>query len=111
MDLRTFQWTWKLVPRSADEAQAIEEILNKIKRLILPKRGSGGITLDYPHMMKPKIQGEQIGNMFGEFRYSMVKGFNVNFSGEGASAFFRDGRPVSIQMGIEFQEVDIALGE
>lgn len=106
MDLRSFQWNWKLVPRNSGEAETIEGILKKIKNHVLPK--AEGITLSYPDMLWPKIGGE-IANAYGEFRICMVQNLTINFSAEGASAFFRDGRPVAIQLGLEFKEVDLAV--
>lgn len=104
MDLRTFQWTWKLIPRNKGEAESIAAIIKKFKENAIPK--TQGIALKYPSLMQPKLKGK-LAETFGEFRLAMISGLSINFAAEGTSAFFRDGRPVSVVLSIEFQEVDI----
>ena len=112
MELRQFQWSWKFVPRSQEEAIALEQALNMMKKFILPSKGANGDNtfLQYPYMVQPQIKGDYP-NIYGKFKKSLVSGFTINFMGEGASAFFVDGSPVSVICSMNFQEVENYLSE
>ena len=106
VDLRSFNWTWRLVPRSEEEASIIREILQKLRNSILPKKENN--MLKYPDLMQPVIKGPVD---LGKFKKCLVKNMAINYSAEGASAFFRDGHPVAIQLALEFQEVEILTAD
>jgi hypothetical protein len=105
MDLRTFQWTWKFVPRSQREAEVLQKILKELKIKILPRKEESGSFLQYPHLIEPQVQGKNT-DMYGIFKKAFVRQFSINYTGEGSSAFFVDGNPVSIICSMEFQEVE-----
>lgn len=108
VDLRQFQWNWKLVPRSKSEADKIKAIIMGIRKAVIPKAASNSTFLDYPNLIKPVVNtAAGIDNeIYGNFRKSMVNQFTVNFSGEGTSAYFVDGSPVAINLGLNFMEVE-----
>ena len=106
VDLREFTWTWKFVPRSADEATLLQAALANIRKLILPE-ASGGF-LNYPHLLKPAVKSDGADMLiYGKFKKSAVKQFLINYTAEGTSAFFHDGNPVAINCQMTFQEVEI----
>ena len=102
LELRQFTWTWKLVPRSADEAASLKQIIMEIKRLVLPEKD--GSFLKYPHLLKPKVLPDA--TLYGNFMKSAIKTFSVNYTAEGTSAFFIDGTPVSVNLILTFQEME-----
>lgn len=102
LELRQFTWTWKLVPRSADEAATIKTIIKTIKSKILPEKS--GSFLKYPHLLKPSVL--PTADLYGNFMKSAVKSFAVNYTAEGTSAFFVDGAPVSVNLILTFQEME-----
>jgi hypothetical protein len=115
-DLRSFTWTWRLVPRSQNEGILIREILKRIRESILPKKPPGSNMLQYPDLMQPTVKvvppkdgGPQVD--LGKFKRCLVRSMTVNYSAEGASAFFKDGHPVAIQLAMDFQEVEILTAE
>jgi len=107
MELRQFQWNWKFVPRSQEEAIALEKALAMMKQFILPSKGANGDNtfLQYPYMVQPQIKGTYP-NIYGKFKKALVSGFTINFMGEGTSAFYVDGSPVSVMCAMNFQEVE-----
>ena len=107
LDLREFQWTWKFVPRSTDEADRLDKVLRHIKQSILPPKA--GTFIDYPNLVKPVIKPD--GGLWGEFKKAGVKNFSINFTGEGTSAFFHNGKPVSIICAMTFQEVEAFISQ
>ena len=102
LDLREFQWSWKFVPRSEMEAATLDAVLRIIKQKVLPK--NGGTFLDYPDLLKPKVMPES--GVWGSFKMAAIKQFSINFSGEGTSAFFVNGKPVSVLCNMTFQEIE-----
>ena len=108
VDLRQFQWNWKLVPRSKSEADKIKAIIIGIRKAVIPQTSSTSTFLDYPNLIKPVVNTSAgVDNeIYGNFRKSMVNQFTVNFSGEGTSAYFVDGSPVAINLGLNFMEVE-----
>lgn len=109
--LRSFNWNWKLVPRNAQEANEITEIIRLIKQAILPK-GQGTSTLQYPDLVIPSIMrgSEQVEDL-GTFKKCSCTGLNINYTAEGTSAFFHDGKPVSVNIGMELKEIEMFLAE
>lgn len=104
MDLRTFQWTWKFVPRSEAEVNQLKSVLKFLKIHILPEKDNG--FLKYPHMIEPEVQGDDT-DFYSGFKKMMVRQFSINYSGEGTSAYFVNGAPVSIIVAMEMQEIEI----
>lgn len=102
MNLRQFAFTWKFVPRSADEASVIQDVIKKVKKHALPKKD--GKMLLYPDMVKPKVVGN---DNLGEFKTAMISSLDINYAAEGTSAFFHDGHPVAIQLTMQLQETEI----
>lgn len=102
LDLRQFEWSWHFVPRSQSEAATLGAVLRLIKYFILPENAS--TFMDYPHLVHPRIVPE--GGAWGKFKKAGVKAFNINFTGEGTSAFFVNGDPVSVRCSMTFQEIE-----
>lgn len=102
LDLREFQWTWKFVPRSESEASALDSVLRIMKQKVLPK--NSGNFLDYPDLVQPRVRPDS--GVWGKFKRAAIKNFSINFSGEGTSAFFVNGKPVSVICALTFQEVE-----
>ena len=106
LDLREFTWTWKFVPRSEAEAAKLTQMLQSIRKLILPESKDG--FLKYPYLLKPSIMSDANAlDIYGKFKNSAVKQFLINYTGEGTSAFFYDGNPVAINCQMTFQEVEM----
>ena len=110
MDLRSFTWTWKLVPKSSEDASAIKSILKTLRQNVLPEKVQGDTTyLKYPNMVWPHVLeagGASNLDLYGKFKKSSVKELLINYTAEGTSAYFVDGHPVAINLQITFQEIE-----
>lgn len=110
VELRQFQWNWKLVPKRIEDAEAIQKIIAKLREYVIPSTKNSGNFLEYPYLILPEIVSEKrdinVELLYGKFKRSMATQLNINFSGEGTSAFFVDGRPVSINLSMVFMEVE-----
>ena len=108
VQLRQYTLAWKLVPRSEDEAAIIRKILKAIKDKALPKKSAAYLT--YPNLIEPVVISalDDIGH---DYKKSLMGGMTINYSAEGTSAFFYDGHPVSIELTLNMQEVELYLEE
>jgi hypothetical protein len=105
--LKNYNFTWKLSPKSEDEARKVQSMITLIKGLMHPKIIAGGFALEYPYLATLDfITGASKANM-PNVRDSFITRLDVNSAGSGAPAFFRDGNPVSIELSLGFQEIDI----
>jgi hypothetical protein len=104
MPLRQFQFAWKLVPLSSDDAGALKDVLKMIKKHILP--AIDGNTLVYPHLAQITIEG-QGSERYDKYMPCFVESMSINYSGEGTSAFFKDGAPVSVFLTMQFRESEM----
>ena len=104
--LKTYAFSWKLAPKSQDEAIELERIINKIKWFMHPDISPTGFALEYPHLASIKFEvGDS--QTLPNVRDSFITRMDVNNNGSGVPAFFKDGRPVSVELTLAFQEVFI----
>lgn len=108
--LRDFTWTWRLVPRSEEEAATIRDLLKELRKNVLPTKRTGG-QLNYPNLLTPRIVNQNKDVNLGEFKKCHVQNMTINYSAEGASAFFRDGHPVAISLVLTFQEIEVITAD
>ena len=106
--LKTYTFTWKLAPRSEAEARQLDSIINYIKAYMHPEvnPNSGGFALDYPYLASLEFKvGENI--HIPNVTVAFITDLQINSSGSGVPAFFKDGRAVSVEMGITLKEINI----
>lgn len=104
VELRTFEFTFKMVPESKDEAEDSRKIVNWFRKYLYPKK-AGLFSLIYPP--KFKIQffiGEEENKYMPMIHDCYLNGVQENSNPEGNS-FFIDGQPTSIELSLSFSEV------
>jgi len=106
LPLRQFQFAWKLVPLTSDDADNLKKILRVIKFHILPNLN--GSQLVYPHLCKITVKGT---DRYDQYQPCFVENMSINYSGEGTSAFFKDGAPVSVFLTMQFRESEMHLAK
>lgn len=108
VNLRSFTFTWKLVPRNNGESDIIKQIIQLLKDECLPKRND--YFLKYPKMILPKILPDDREIGF-DYKKCMMTSLSVNYNAEGTSAFFYNGKPVAVQLTIGLQEAELYLDD
>ena len=109
--LKAHEFTWRLAPRSLQEAQKMNQMVNYIKQYMHPAiiQGSAGFALDYPY-----IATVEFANLPKEItpyvNDSFITGLTINNSA-GGMAFFKDGQPITTDISIHFQEINIRTRE
>ena len=104
LPMRQYSFLWKLVPIEKDDAANLKEMIDVIKKNILPDLA--GDFLTYPNLLQISVEGKGAGR-YGVFKKMFVEAFSVNYTGEGTSAFFDDGAPVSIIMSMQLRESEM----
>ena len=109
VDLRSFDFSWKVYPQTGSESQEMQRVLKQIRRLIHPTNyqddGKRDIFLiRYPHEVFATIWVED--KPLIRIGRSVIKNLAINYSPSGTPAFFKGTHdPVEIEFGIQMQEV------
>lgn len=101
-----YQFAWKLSPKSADEARALNRIVEHIKTYMHPKILPGGYALEYPYLATVDFIGPPAALM-PNVNDSFITRLDINGAATGIPAFYKDGQPVSVEIGLAFQEINI----
>jgi hypothetical protein len=104
--LKTYQFTWKLSPKSSDEAQELNRLFTHIKGYMHPKIVPGGFALEYPYIATVSFVGPPSAVM-PNVQESFITRMDINGAASGVPAFYRDGQPVSVELALAFQEINI----
>ena len=105
--LKTYQFTWKLSPKSESEARMMNSMIDYVKAFMHPEIVGGGFALDYPYLATVEfVTGSSSANL-PNVSDSFITGLSINSMGGGTPAFYRDGNPVIIEISMTFQEIDI----
>lgn len=104
--LKTYQFGWKLSPKSADEAQELNRLFTHIKGYMHPKIIGGGFALEYPYIATVTFVGPPSAVM-PNVQDSFITRMDINGAGSGVPAFYRDGQPVTVEFQLAFQEINI----
>jgi len=108
VSLKTYSFSWRLSPTSDSEARQINSMLNTIKGYMHPKLIGAGFALEYPYLANLEFEvGDVAYSQLPKVRDSFITKLDVNTSGGGSIAFYRDGNPVTIDISMGFQEIDI----
>ena len=108
--LRTFNFNFKLTPRSEKEAKVIRKIIKSFKQNSLPQRSQSNLFLLTPNVFRLKyIQGDtgEQHPFMNEIKPCALTSFNVNYAPEGSYMTFRGSLPsmTCYEMKMQFSEI------
>tara|TARA_B110000971_G_scaffold192853_1_gene205424 strand:- start:3920 stop:4987 length:1068 start_codon:yes stop_codon:yes gene_type:complete len=114
VELKTHTFSWDLYPSSAADSGRIQDIINMLKKNVLPTTrdlGSGpGVIkqafLQYPSVCKMHLIGVDQ-EYFMKFKPAMVKSVTVDYGAGGTLAVMKGGRPAGVNIQITLQELQI----
>ena len=105
--LRPFNFTFKLSARSEEEANEIIKIIRFFKQGMAPIRSESNLFIKAPHTFRIRYLHEDKDHPFlNQFKECALKNLTVNYTPEGNYATFRDGKMVSYQLTMSFQELE-----
>lgn len=108
-NLRTFSFSWNLIPLTQQDAEQIEKFRKEILYYIYPRVGGigGANRLDYPAEFEvtfyAKGKNGQV-EIFSTFPAACTE-FTLNYGVQGVYGIHEDGRPTQTTINATFQEI------
>jgi len=113
--LRSFEFQYRMSPRSSDEAKTVRRIIRFFKQGMAARKlnadggaGQGSSLLGSPNVFKLKyttIDGKPIPGL-NRFKLCALTGFSVNYTPDGQWSAYDEGQPVSVNIGMGFTELE-----
>jgi len=109
IDRRAFQFSFRLMPKSAEEAKRIEHIVTMFRLHSMPQFDAGdlGRTLIAPSTFDIEYHPSEHLHKIGT---CVLEAVDVKFGGE-RPQFFSDGQPVETELTLQFKELEIVTKE
>ena len=105
--LRPFDFVFKLSARSQKESDEIIKIIRFFKQGMAPIRSSSNLFLKSPHTFQIRyLHNDDTHPFLNKFKICALKSLTVNYTPDGNYATFRDGKMVSYELNMSFQELD-----
>lgn len=115
-DIRNFTLTFKMVPRSEEENNAIGQIIKTFKYSALPKYDEGNDPIKayvgIPNIVDVSFMtGNQKNKYVSQFKPAALTNVDVNYTPDGVWAAHRYGAPVSYSLRLQFTELKMLFAE
>lgn len=105
--LRSFKFSFKMIPRGEREAKEIRSIINTLKKSMAPKTTTSEKFLKTPDVFQLTYKkGNEIHPYLHLFKQTFLTDMSVNYTGEGVYATYSDGSPISYNMDLGFKEIE-----
>jgi len=106
--LRSFGFTFKLSPRTKDEAKNVKDIIYCFKEAMAPRAVGSNLFLKSPNTWRIKYYNERGTEhaYLNRFKECAMMSSSVNYTPDGSYATYSDGSMVSYQLTLNFQELE-----
>tara|TARA_A100000172_G_scaffold78203_1_gene63479 strand:- start:104 stop:1426 length:1323 start_codon:yes stop_codon:yes gene_type:complete len=109
--LRNFRFSFKMTPRSPEEAEQCKLIIRTFKMNMAPKvtsgRGRQSLFLNTPNVFELRYKSGAANHPFlHRFKQCFLTDISVNYTGEGVYATYENREPVSMIMDLTFKELE-----
>lgn len=116
MNLRTFNFQYKLVPRSYEDSVTIANIIKSFKMAQHPDYGVDYLNnlMKYPNMFKIELSDKELEKLMFKYGMCVLTDVSVNYHGEGSAIYFeKDGKraPASVILSLTFREIEMNTKE
>jgi len=106
VQLKSYAFTWKMSPRSQQEAITLEEIIRNIKYYMHPQLSATGFSMEYPHLAELQFEvGDN--KLVPNVKTSFLKSLAINGSAGGVPSFYKDGKSTIVEFALSFQEINV----
>lgn len=116
-EMRKFEFAFEFTPRNYDESVMVHNIIKTLKHHAYPKKQMQGVFLDMPAEFLLEYymideEGTARENLWlNRIGRCVLQEINVDYTGSGSVAMFRNGAPSHINMTLSFQEVELITQE
>lgn len=105
--IRNFRFSFKMTPRSKEEANQIKFIIISLKKHMAPQIGGDKLFLKAPNIFELRYKtGIEDHKYLNRFKRCVLENMSVNYTGENVYATYPDGQPVSTVMDLTFKELE-----
>jgi hypothetical protein len=113
--LRSFEFSWRMSPRSATEAKTVKRIIRLFKQGMAARKlsassgaGASSALLGTPNIFKLQYKTVDDRPISGlnRFKLCALTGFSVNYTPDGQWSAYDEGQPVSVNIGMGFTELE-----
>jgi len=111
-EFRSYNFSWKLFPRSEQESLTVKEIIKKFQRNTLPElTESPGLFYKYPSIVDIAINTPDKSEHLFQFKKAVIESFNVNYNAGNSPAFFRGtSASAAIEITMNIKEIELWSG-
>ena len=102
---RPHSLNFRLSPKNVREAQTISDIIYRMRNYMLPEKDFGEYALNYPYLVTVEFVG--IDHIITPIFFSFMQSLTPSYSGGGGTSFYKDGKPVEVQLSFNLQELNI----
>lgn len=106
INLKRHSWSWRFSPRSQQESDALQNIINTIKLRIHPEESFARFALDYPDTVEVEWVGPPK-NYLPVINKAMVTNFEVSGGTGDQIPMYKSGAPIVLDFRISIQEINI----
>lgn len=111
IDFRTFNFKYRLMPRSAAEADSVKNIIRLFKFHMHPELSTNRLFFIYPGEFQITYYFKnKENNYFHKFRPCVLTDLQIDYGGEQFSSF-KDGKPNEINLQLTFRETELLTKE
>ncbi len=111
VNLKSHSFAWRLSPRNQGEADTMMDVIKEFKYRALPSYDvntpTARFALKYPELVTVSFEGT---DSLDDVGFAFIESVNISHFPNGP-AFFKDGKPVEVQISISLRETDIQTKE
>ncbi len=105
--LRPFSFTWKLAPRSKNEAQNVIDIIRFFKQGMAPTKSEGTLFLQSPHTWRISYMHRGKEHKYlNKFKECAMQSFTTQYTPDGNYATFQDGVMTAYSITMSLTELE-----
>ena len=105
--LRTFSFTFKMYPRSPEEAKIVRSIIRLFKQGMSTKKSQGDLFFKSPHtFMLGYYKGSSLQPYLNKIKECALTSLSIDYTPDGNYATYVDGSMTAYQMSMTFQELE-----
>ena len=106
--LRSFNFTFRLSPRSKDEAKVVKKIIRFFKQGASAKKGENFMFIKSPHtfFIHYYAAGGKVHPWLNSFKECALSGVSVQYTPDGQYSTFPDGAMTSYSLQLNFKELE-----
>jgi hypothetical protein len=104
---RSYNFSWKLLPRNLQESQTLTELIRILNKNILPSLAKGfGLYYKYPSIVDISINTPDSSVNLFQFKQAVIEKMRVNYAAANSPAFFRgSSAPAAVEITLNIKEI------